>query len=183
MKSKQQSSREAMRKRRSKCRAGAAPQILQDNDDDEDPLIDISNTINQSIDGPDIAAAEHRIHSSISISSNGPLPGADEHGCSDEDALDSSGLDGDIDEFTLCYDVNNQMKLYSSCPLSIRDACFAIMKLSRRLNLDKNGIKHVLDCIRSLSPVDVQLPCTVNGLMKVIGEFGCTVLTTERILN
>ena len=69
----------------------------------------------------------------------------------------------------LLYDINNQTKLFSSCPLSLREACIAIIKLARCLNLDKNGIKHLVDGIRRLFPTDVKLPHTVTTLMKIIG--------------
>ncbi|CAF3399224.1 unnamed protein product [Rotaria socialis] len=43
------------------------------------------------------------------------------------------------------------------------------MKLARRLNLDKSGIKILLNDIRRLFPSDLKLPRSVQGLMKIIG--------------
>ena len=69
----------------------------------------------------------------------------------------------------LLYDINNQTKLFSSCPLSICEACIAIIKPARRLNLDKNGTKYLLNGIRCLFPTDGKLPHTVKKIMKIIG--------------
>ncbi|CAF3371375.1 unnamed protein product [Rotaria sp. Silwood2] len=71
----------------------------------------------------------------------------------------------DIDEFIFSYDMNNQTKLFASSPLSIHEACLIIIKLARRLNLNKNDIKNFLDGIRHLFPADVKLPRTVKELV------------------
>ncbi|CAF4503456.1 unnamed protein product [Rotaria socialis] len=90
-----------------------------------------------------------------------------------ENDTDDDDDDDDIDEFIFSCDMNNQTKLFSSSPLSIRESCLVIIKLARRLNLNKNDIKNLLDGIRHLFPTDVKLPRTVKGLMKVIG-FDCS---------
>ncbi|CAF2013386.1 unnamed protein product, partial [Rotaria magnacalcarata] len=76
--------------------------------------------------------------------------------------------DDNINEFIHSHDLNNQTKLFSSCPFSIRVACLAIMQLARRLNLDKSGIKILLNGIRRLFPPDLKLPRTVQCLMTII---------------
>jgi hypothetical protein len=89
----------------------------------------------------------------------------------DDDEVEIGSDDDDIDEFINAYDLNGQTKLFSSSSLSVRDACFTIITLARRLNLNKNGIKNLLNGIRDLFPLDVKLPYTVKGLMKVIGMY------------
>ena len=89
----------------------------------------------------------------------------------EDEVFESDSSDEDVDDFLFNYDLNNQTKLFPSCPLSIADACLAILKLARHLNLDKSGMKHLLDCIRSICPIDMKLPRTINALMKIIGEW------------
>jgi hypothetical protein len=153
-----------MRNQRSKRRINEVSQIIQD-DGDEVPPMDISNTMTDAMDGPDATVFDCSMHSSVSDSSNDASSNSSEHGHCDGETFDAGSLYDDINNPMLRYDLNNQTKPYPSCPLSIRDACLAIVKLARRLNLDKNGTKHLLDCIRSLSPIDAKLPCTVSALM------------------
>ncbi|CAF1540234.1 unnamed protein product, partial [Didymodactylos carnosus] len=58
---------------------------------------------------------------------------------------------------------------YSTSALTIHAACLTIIKLARRLNLNKSGIKELLDSLRSLLPMNAKLPRTVLGLMQIIG--------------
>ncbi|CAF4059345.1 unnamed protein product [Rotaria sp. Silwood2] len=83
-------------------------------------------------------------------------------------AIDTDDEDN-MNEFILLNDINMQTKLFQSCPLSIREACLALIQLARRLNLDKSGIKVLLNDIRCLFPSNLKLPQTVQGLMKIIG--------------
>ena len=159
-----------MRIQRSNRRTNVLSQIIQD-EEDEVPPMDISNTMDEAMDCPDATVFGCSMHSSDSDSSNDASSHSSEHGHCDGKTLDAGSLYDDIDDLMPRYDLNNQMKPYPSCPLSIRDACLAIVKLARRLNLDKNGMKHLLDCIRSLSPIDAKLPRTVSALMEVIGEY------------
>ena len=90
---------------------------------------------------------------------------------SSDDPIDTEAesSDDDIDEIINAYDFNNQTKLFTGSPVSVREACFIIIKLSRRLNLDRNGILRLLHDTRDLFPSDVKLPRTAEGLLKVIG--------------
>ena len=173
VKSKQQRTREYMRNQRSQRRANEVSQIIQvDEDEDEVSPKDISNTTNEAMDtdNSDAMVFECSMGSPISYLLNDSSSNSSENSTNTDEALDSGSLDEDINKFMRRYDLNNQTKLYPSCPLSIRDACLTIVKLARRLNLDKNGMKHLLDCIRNLSPIDVKLPRTFTGLMEVIGK-------------
>jgi hypothetical protein len=164
-----------MRENRSRRRADEVSLLVQD-EENEDVTIDISNTTDQvSADitnDPPITMIDSPISSHGSGSS-------DESELDSDDAVDEevnieTGIDdddNDIDEFINEHDLNNQTKLFTSSPLSVRDACFIIIKLARRLNLNKNGIKHFLNGIRCLFPSDVKLPRTVKGLMKIIGMY------------
>ncbi|CAF1334068.1 unnamed protein product [Rotaria sordida] len=78
---------------------------------------------------------------------------------------------GDITGTFNEYSSKTQTKLLSSCLLCIREACLALIKLSRCLNLDKNRIKHLLDRMRRLFPTDIKLPRTATELMKIIGMY------------
>ncbi|CAF4465653.1 unnamed protein product, partial [Rotaria sp. Silwood2] len=79
--------------------------------------------------------------------------------------------DDDLDELFHAADMNYQRKIYTNSFLSICDACEIIIKLSRRLNLDKSKTTILLNGIRSLLPSDNNLPRTIVGLMKILGGF------------
>ncbi len=167
-KSKTQRTREYMREHRSRRRADEIAQIIL-NEQDEDRSMDTSNIIDQAtadIAIDPIVIIDDRVSSARPDSEDEVHSNAGD--IIDEDFEGENG-DDDMDEFIHLHDLNNQTKLFSSCPLSIREACHAIIKLARRLNLNKNGIKHLLDGIRILFPIDVKLPRTVNGLLKIIG--------------
>ncbi|CAF1526340.1 unnamed protein product, partial [Didymodactylos carnosus] len=59
----------------------------------------------------------------------------------------------DIDDIIASLDMNNKIKFYSTSALTIHAACLTIIKLARRLNLNKSGIKELLDSLRSLLPM------------------------------
>lgn len=177
-----QRTRECMRNQRSERRVNEVFQIIQD-DEDEVPPSDISITLDEAMGDPDVTEFECSMQSSVSDFSNDSSSNSSEHGSCDEGTLDTGSLYDEINDRMLCYDLNNQTKPYPSCPLSIRDACLAIVKVARRLNLDKNGTKHLLDCIRSLSPIDAKLPRTISALMEVIGEYRFMLLETDRVVG
>ena len=77
--------------------------------------------------------------------------------------IEAESDNDDIEEYLNVFDVNDQIKLFSSSPVSIRDACLVILKLARRLNLNKNGVKHLLNDIRCLFPPDAILPRSVKA--------------------
>lgn len=74
----------------------------------------------------------------------------------------------DVEDLVRSTDANHQRKIYLHSHVSIYEACQTIIKLSRRLNLDKNKMKILLDGIRSLLPNDNKLPRTTVGLMKIL---------------
>jgi hypothetical protein len=78
--------------------------------------------------------------------------------------------DDDFEELVRANDVNYQRKIYNGSFLSVRDACETIIKLSRRLNLDKSKTNILLQGIRSLLPNDNKLPRTIVGLMRILGR-------------
>ncbi|CAF4393660.1 unnamed protein product [Didymodactylos carnosus] len=76
--------------------------------------------------------------------------------------------DADLDELIRASDVNYERKVYTDSFLSIHNACEIIIKLARRLNLDKNKTRILLQGIRSLLPQNNKLPKTIVGLMKIL---------------
>ncbi|CAF3787006.1 unnamed protein product [Rotaria sordida] len=84
-------------------------------------------------------------------------------------SADGDNDDGDLDELFHAADMNYQQKIYTNSFLPIHDACEIIIKLSRRLNLDKSKTTILLNGIRSLLPSDNKLPRTIVGLMKTLG--------------
>jgi hypothetical protein len=169
----QQRTRESMRNQRLKNRTDELLQIIEDEVND-DSSMDTTNATNQAVTDPDdVVSCECTTQFSADGSSDGSSDdsssSATHHDHHDE-FVESDSFDEDVDDFLFNYDLNNQTKLFPSCPLSITSACRAILKLTRRLNLDKSGMKHLLDFVRSICPINVKLPRTINGLMKIIGE-------------
>ncbi|CAF1385158.1 unnamed protein product [Didymodactylos carnosus] len=82
---------------------------------------------------------------------------------------DDDDDDADLDELIRASDVNYERKVYTDSFLSIHNACEIIIKLARRLNLDKNKTRILLQGIRSLLPQNNKLPKTIVGLMKILG--------------
>ncbi|CAF4490325.1 unnamed protein product, partial [Didymodactylos carnosus] len=95
-----------------------------------------------------------------------PLSVNNDHDEQEPSSSESSG-ESDIDEIISSLDDNKQTKLFSTCPLSIYEASISIIKLCRRLNLNKAGIKTLLHGFRELLPMANKLPLTVPGLMKI----------------
>ncbi|CAF1263859.1 unnamed protein product, partial [Didymodactylos carnosus] len=89
----------------------------------------------------------------------------------------------DIDDIIASLDMNNKIKFYSTSALTIHAACLTIIKLARRLNLNKSGIKELLDSLRSLLPMDAKLPRTVLGLMQIIASHFLHYFIYIRILH
>ena len=172
-KSKIQYKRECMRENRSRCRADEIFRIVQD-DENEDVITYTANTTDQVsadiINDPPITMVDRSTSSLGSGSSDESKLDSDDADDEDEN-VEVEIDDDDTDEFVNEHDVNNLTKLFTSSPLSGRDACFIIIKLARRLNLNKNGIKHFLNGIRCLFQSDVKLPRIVKGLMKIIGMY------------
>ena len=169
----QQRARESMRNQRLRNRTDELLQMVEDEAND-DSSMDISNATSQDAtdpnDVPDVTTGERSTGSPVDDSPNDPLSNAAHHEDEDE-VVESDSSDEDVDEFLFNYDLNNQTKLFTSSLLSIVDACLVILKLAGRLNLDKSGMKHLLDCIRSICPINAKLPRTINALMKIIGEW------------
>lgn len=168
----QQRARESMRNQRRKNRTDELLQIVEDEVND-DLSMNISHAVSQDVtdpsDVPDVTTCERSTQSLVDGAPNDSLSNTSHHEDEDE-VVESDSSDEDVDDFLFNYDLNNQTKLFPSCPLSKAEACLVILKLTRRLNLDKSGMKHLLDCIRSICSIDVKLPRTINALMKIIGE-------------
>lgn len=169
-KSKTQYTLECMRNRRSRSRADEISRIIY-HEENEDVAMDVPHTVGQAhVDGTDdpaITTIDHSKCIGAEFSDESEINGDDDV----DDDIEVESDDDDIEDFLNLYDLNNQTKLFPSSPLSVRDACFIIIKLARRLNLNKNGIKHLLNGIRNLLPLDAKLPHTVKGLMKIIGMY------------
>ena len=187
-----QRAREGMRMYRTRRRSTAILNIIQNGGDQTAPG-DISSATNQvSIDATNDLPTTTANHSTSALdfeSSNdsiiNPKDNAD-HGIdtqsecdallqvesdNDDISIQAESDDDVIDEVINAFDLNNQTKLFGGSPISVRNACFILIKLSRRLNLNKDGIQRLLDDIRCLFPPDARLPRTVRGLMKIIGIY------------
>ncbi|CAF1239252.1 unnamed protein product [Adineta ricciae] len=162
-KSTTQRTREYMRQYRFQRQQSETLRMLE-SDEDEDAAMNISNSIDSSAD--DDVSDNH-----IPVGIDQPVsPSSSSDHESNSDSDNNEETDGDcVNDFVLLHDVNNQTKLFPGCPLSIREACLAIVKLARHLNLDKSGMKELLNGIRCLFPADVKLPRTVKKLLMVIG--------------
>ncbi|CAF5102966.1 unnamed protein product, partial [Rotaria magnacalcarata] len=90
----------------------------------------------------------------------------------DQDSSINNEDDNDevIREFINLFDVNREQKFYSSCNLSIYNACMEIIKHSLNLNLNKLQIQHLLNGLRLLLPTENKLPRTVTSLLKIVGR-------------
>ncbi|CAF4669473.1 unnamed protein product, partial [Rotaria sp. Silwood2] len=76
----------------------------------------------------------------------------------DEDDTD------DIHEIINLFNINRERKLYTSCNLSIYDACIEVVKLSRDLNLNKLQIQRLLNGLHLLLPSESKLPRTASNV-------------------
>ena len=165
-----QRTREGMRNHRMRKQAEELARFTQDEQDEDSPT-DTSHVIDQNTNGSTDDPKTTSIDLSILLS----LPDPPDRSLLDvsvninQDSECYTDCD-DVDDLIPFYDLNNQKKPFSACPLSIYDASLVIIKLARRLNLDKSGTKRLLDGIRHICPNDVEIPCTVKGLMKIIGE-------------
>ncbi|CAF2605787.1 unnamed protein product [Rotaria sp. Silwood2] len=134
--------------------------------------VDISSTIDQTT--MNISDDRNNVLTDDALFASSLVDSSDEFDLNVSDntnndlAIDTDDEDN-MNEFILLNDINMQTKLFQSCPLSIREACLALIQLARRLNLDKSGIKVLLNDIRCLFPSNLKLPQTVQGLMKIIG--------------
>ncbi|CAF1397064.1 unnamed protein product [Adineta steineri] len=94
----------------------------------------------------------------------------DNYNDDDDDDNYNDGDDDDdiIRELINLSNINREQKLYSSCNLSIYNACMEIIKLSRDLNLNKQQIQRLLNGLRLLLPTENKLPRTVPSLLKIV---------------
>lgn len=192
-KSKKDQTRESVRDHRFKRRIDeflniiqeeSGPQVNDRHGYDYDDKMNVSSSFSQS---SDLAVNDQMTiqgtTSSISFSSDGcPVASGSSSDGDTNQCVDYENDDEVIDDFILTFDFERSSKPFPSSPLSIRDACLVIMRLCRRLNLDKSGIKLLLDGIRDLCPIDAQLPRTVKGLLKIIGEFSLILLMMQIIV-
>ena len=62
-------------------------------------------------------------------------------------------------------DMDCSTPLYAGSPLTVRQSCIELLKLTRQLNLSKKGVKHLLNSIRKLLPTGNELPRTISCLL------------------
>ncbi|CAF1199868.1 unnamed protein product [Rotaria sordida] len=86
----------------------------------------------------------------------------------EEESGDDEDDNDDIREIINLFNINRERKLYTSCNLSIYDACIEVVKLSRDLNLNKLQIQRLLNGLRLLLPSENKLPRTASGLLKIV---------------
>jgi hypothetical protein len=152
---------ERKRQQRAAEREKILTAVVQNSDDDNaDDEMDVSEPHPLSIDDQSFS---HNLFPTDDIAS-------DESNNSVSDASSSEDDDADVEGLVHKTDVNHQRKIYANSFLSIYDACQIIIKLSRRLNLDKSKTNILLQGIRSLLPNDNKLPRTIIGLMKILRE-------------
>ncbi|CAF1561110.1 unnamed protein product, partial [Didymodactylos carnosus] len=84
---------------------------------------------------------------------------------SDGDCDDGSD---DNEEELFSDDYENNLPLYDYSPLSLRNSAREIIRLARKLNLNKSGVKEVLNLLHKVLPKTNKLPRTLFGLLKVI---------------
>ena len=83
------------------------------------------------------------------------------------DSTNNDDNDGDgevICEFINSFDVSREQKLYSACNLSIYNACMEIIKLSKKLNLNKLQMQHLLNELRSFLLTENKLPRSTKSV-------------------
>ncbi|CAF3963604.1 unnamed protein product, partial [Rotaria sp. Silwood1] len=86
----------------------------------------------------------------------------------EECGSDEDDNDDNIREIINLFNVNRERKLYTSCNLSIYDACIKVIKLSRDLNLNKLQIQRLLNGFRLLLPPENKLSRKASGLLKIV---------------
>jgi hypothetical protein len=62
-------------------------------------------------------------------------------------------------------DTDRSIPLYTGSPLTVRQSSIELLRLTRRLNLSKKGVKQMLDSIGKLLPTGNKLPRTISGLL------------------
>ena len=62
-------------------------------------------------------------------------------------------------------DMACSIPLYAGSPLTVRQSCIKLLKLTRQLNLSKKGVKHLLNSIGKLLPNGNKLPRTISYLL------------------
>ena len=67
--------------------------------------------------------------------------------------------------FSSDVDVEYSAPLYTGSPLSVKQSCIELLKLTRQLNLSKKGVKNLLNSIEKLLPAGNKLPRTISSLL------------------
>ena len=62
-------------------------------------------------------------------------------------------------------DMACSIPLYAGSPLTVRQSCIKLLRLTRQLNLSKKGVKHLLNSIGKLLPNGNKLPRTISYLL------------------
>jgi hypothetical protein len=107
---------------------------------------------------------DNNVHEIVSMASND-----DSEATSDRsDTSDSSSSDepsiGD-----LSIDLDDGTPLYRQSPISLHKSAISLIRFCRRVNLNKQGVKHLLDTVRDLLPIPNALPRTLPGLLREAG--------------
>ena len=162
------------RKREHRQRRAAAEllsdlcEFQSDSTDDED-ITDSSMNM-PPIDGISLQhTAIDDDHFGVACQSDDQSQRNDSNG-NEDDGDDEDDDDVHLEELLALFDTNRERKLYSSCTLSIYEACLELIKISRDLNLNKLQMGRLLSGIRLLLPSDSKLPRTVPGLLKVASK-------------
>lgn len=167
---KRQRTRQYMRERRNRDRRNEFIKIINDNFHQNNINIGLTPAIGFSKNqNTDLANSIDSISSDGSIFDTSFIIN-DQNDDSSKSEFDLTDEDEKIEQFIDQNDSSKRSKPFPSCPLSIFDASRCIILMARQLNLDKNGIKCLLDGIHHICPVDTQLPRTVDALLKTLGK-------------
>ena len=66
-------------------------------------------------------------------------------------------------------DLDDGTPLFRQSPISLHKAALSLVRFCRRVNLNKQGVKHLLDTVRDLLPTPNTLPRTLPGLLREAG--------------
>lgn len=126
------------------------------------------------IEEKEILATTASLHEDSFISSSFPsVQDLEKEEPSEKSSYSTSSEDSEveIDELLQTTDSNRMQKIYEGSRLSIYDASRIILKLVRRLNLDKNKTNILLHTAKTLLPDNNRLPRTLKGLTKILRTY------------
>lgn len=91
-------------------------------------------------------------------------------------ASDSSSDSSDDDPSGIGIDPDDDTPLYRGSPVSLHKSALSLLRFCRTVNLNKRGVKHLLDALRGLLPMPNKLPRTLAGLLRQ-----CGILPSRRV--